>query len=742
MGRLPTVRPPHRRETVEAFRDRMPDSPWGRAAVWAALGWLGWLLVGLLLPRGAPLAIVLIGAVLGTVTALMAMGLILIYRTNRIINFAQGGLGSVGGVLAVHLFITAGWNYFLSAFLGILVGVAVGGLTEVLVIRRFRDSPRLVLTVATIGLAQILGAFELLIPRWMGSKGLILAGFETPLNVEVSIHPLIFTGNHLLIVLAVPAVIAGLAWFLLRTDAGIAVRAAAENADRAMLLGIPIRRLSTIVWMAAAGLSTLTFVLEAPFSGLAPDVLAGPQILLPALAAAVIARMESLPTALVAGVGLGILEQLVLWNSQAASATDMAFLLVILGALLAQRHRLSRGQETGQSTWASVGAVRPIPRELRDLPEVRYGRATLLVALAAFALVLPHLVSPSAAGLVAFALLWGIVAVSLVVLTGWGGNISLGQFAIVGFGAVVAGNLMARTGLDYFIVLIAAAVVGGGLALLVGLPALRIKGPFLAVTTLGLAVAFDTYLLNPVNFPDWIQQEVTRPVLWQRFDLDGDVTAYYLCLGFLVLTLGLAAGIRRARAGRVLIATRDNERAAEAMSVPTTRAKLGGFLLAGGMAGLAGGLYVMMLQGTRSGSFQPVASLEVFSMAVIGGLGSMSGALAGVFALRWVEQLVSATVRLLVTGAGLLVILYALPGGLGQAMLNVRDRLLRLVADRRGIVVPSLVADKRVDGPADDEPDEPDDEVDLLESALGSDGDRASAPGNGRGTKARTGAGR
>jgi ABC-type branched-subunit amino acid transport system ATPase component/ABC-type branched-subunit amino acid transport system permease subunit len=680
---------------------RLPDDRRTRAAVYAAGGFLGWLLLGALLPRGAPFAILLIGAVLGTVTALMAMGLILVYRTNRIVNFAQGSLGGVGGVLAVQLFLTAGWNYFVAVLLGVAVGVAVGALTEVLVIRRFRNSPRLVLTVATIGLAQILGAFELLIPTWMGSKGLILSGFKTPISLEFQIHPLIFTGNHLLIVLAVPAVIAGLAWFLLRTDAGVAVRAAAENVDRALLLGIPIRRLSTLVWALAAGLSTLTFVLKAPFSGVSPSALAGPTILLPALAAAVIARMESLPMAVVAGIGLGVLEQLVLWNSEAASASDMAFLLVILAALLAQRHRLSRGQDTGMSTWSAIGAVRRIPRELRDLPEVRIGRAAVIALLAVSALVAPHLVAPSTAGLMAFALLWGIVAVSLVVLTGWGGNISLGQFAIVGTGAVFAGNLMQRTGLDFFIVLVAAGAVGALLALLIGLPALRIQGPFLAVTTLGLAVAFDTYLLNPVNFPDLIQQEVTRPVVFQRFDLDSDVTAYYLCLVFLCLALVLAAGVRRARSGRVLVATRDNERAAEAMAVATTRAKLSGFVLAGVLAGVAGGLYVMMLQGTRVGSFQPVRSLEVFSMAVIGGLGSTGGALLGVFALRWVEQLVSATVRLLVTGTGLLLILYALPGGLLQAVLWGRDRLLRLVADRRGIIVPSLVADRREGGPGD-----------------------------------------
>ena len=112
--------------------------------------------------------------------------------------------------------------------------------------------------------------------------------------------------------------LAGLAWFLLRTDVGIAVRAAAENEDRALLLGIPVRRLSTIVWMVAGGLASLTFVLKAPFSGVTPGITtAGPVVLLPALAAAVVARMESLPTAFIAGIGIGIMEQVVAWMCDA-----------------------------------------------------------------------------------------------------------------------------------------------------------------------------------------------------------------------------------------------------------------------------------------------------------------------------------------------------------------------------------------------------------------------------------------
>jgi branched-chain amino acid transport system permease protein len=311
------------------------------------------------------------------------------------------------------------------------------------------------------------------------------------------------------------------------------------------------------------------------------------------------------------------------------------------------------------------------------------------------------------------ALVWGIVAISLVVLTGWGGNISLGQFAFVGVGAIVTGNLVVKLNLDLFVCFIIAGAAGAVIALLVGLPALRIRGLFLAVTTLAFAVALDSYFLNPVHFSNWIPQEVDRPVLWRRFPLESERAMYFLCLAFLVLTIAVALGVRRSRGGRALLATRDNTRAAGAMAVPTTATKLSGFLLSGVIAGVAGGLHVLILHGARVGTYQPVKSLEVFSMAVIGGMGSVGGALLGVFSLRLLQG-VSDAYRLLVTGTGLLVILLVLPGGLGQAVVMVRDRLLRWVARRRGILVPSLLADRRTD-------DRPEEETGLLSHALEED---------------------
>jgi branched-chain amino acid transport system permease protein len=676
-----------------------------------------WPLSAALLPHGAPVGVVLTGVVLGTANGLLAIGLILIYRTNRIVNFAYGSLGSVAGLFGVELYLHSHWNYFLSMGIGVALGLVLGGVVELLVIRRFARSSRLVLTVATIGLAQVLGGMELLLPELFHAHGGPLGGFSSPIHLTIEIDPVVLRGSHILIVAVVPIVIGVLAWFLGRTDAGIAMRAAAENLDRARLLGIPVARLSTLVWIVGGGLSALTFVLKAPIAGAVPTGLAGPGLLLPALAAAVLARMESLPIAFFSAAGLGALEQLVYWNRNRPSEADVVFLLVILAGLLVRRDRMGRLSDTS-SSWTDTSVARPVPTELRRLPEVRWAKGVLYAGLAVAAVAAPFIYGPSTTTTLSLTLVWAMVGVSLVVLTGWGGHISLGQFAIVGTGAVTAANLVTKLHADLFVALLVSGIVGGAVALLVGLPALRIRGLFLAVTTLAFAVALDSYFLNPTYFHDHIPESLVRPQLWQRFPLERARAMYFLCLSFLVLFVFLARGVRRSRAGRVLIASRDNRRAAEAASVPTTGVILSGFVFSGMLAGIAGGLHVIVLHGVRVGSYQPVQSLEVFAMAVIGGLGSVGGVLLGVFALRSLQN-VSAQYRLLITGTSLLAVLLVLPGGLGQAAFAVRDRFLKLVAKRRGVLVPSLVADYRHapehTGPDDDHPE---DEVDLLDGAL------------------------
>jgi branched-chain amino acid transport system permease protein len=196
---------------------------------------------------------------------------------------------------------------------------------------------------------------------------------------------------------------------------------------------------------------------------------------------------------------------------------------------------------------------------------------------------------------------------------------------------------------------------------------------------------------------------------------------YLFCLAFLGLSILAAQGVRKARAGRVIIATRDNQRAADASAVPTTNVKLSAFLLAGVISGVAGGLHVLLLTGVEAGSYPPYDSLNLFATAVIGGLGSIAGAVIGVLLFRWIETITAlGDIRPFLTGGVLLFVLLALPGGLGQLLYNLRDRALVRIAERRQILVPSLVADKR-----DESQGHAANEVGLLQSALGA---RSDAP--------------
>ncbi len=650
---------------------------------------------GPMLARNAPFAVVVIGIVYGTVTGLGAMALILVYRANRFVNFAHGAMGSVVGVLAIGLYKKGDVPFPVALALGVAGGVLLGAAVEVLVLRRFKDASRLVVTVASIGLAQVLGGIEV-----VGSKALdfvSLAGpFSVPLGVELDLGVKRLGGDEMLIVLVAPLVLAALAWFLLRTDHGTAVRAAAENADRALLLGIPVRRNTTIVWMLAGGFAALAFILKAPFSGIAPGVVSsGPAVLLPALAAAVVARMESLPVALGAGIGLGIMEQIARWNTSGSpSFVDALFLVVIVVALLVPRTARSAIRQQAGSSWSAVTSLRPIPDALRRLPEVRVAVAASVALVVAAAIFVPSTWSASNQLLASFAMVWAMVAVSLVILTGWGGNVSLGQFGLVGVGAMMGGNLIADRNIDLIFVLVLAGATGAMVALVIGLPALRIGSLFLAVTTIAFAVALDSWLLNVNTFPELAPGRVPRGYLFGRYDLEDQYTMYVLCLAVLAVWILVALGLRKARTGRALLATRDNERAAAAAGVVPTRVKLGGFLLAGTIAGVAGALHVQLLHSLSPGSYPVGDSITVFSTAVIGGLSSVAGAVSGVLLFKYLETVQAlGDVRLIITGAGLLFVLYAAPGGLSQVFGTLRDRALAAVARRRGIDLDAPSAD-------------------------------------------------
>ena len=209
---------------VEQVRERLETDRTTQVVVGLALAYsvLYWVPASPL-PDRMPWGVIAQGIIFGTSYALLAMGLILIYRTTRIVNFAYGAMGAMPGSLTVGLFVAKGWNYLLAIVVGIAVGVAAGAAVDVLVIRRFARSSRLVLTVASIGLAQILGAIGLIIGIALGTDALI-GNIETPLSGDWFVRPYPIRGDHLLMLLTAPVVLVGLGWFLLGPKDSLIIR--------------------------------------------------------------------------------------------------------------------------------------------------------------------------------------------------------------------------------------------------------------------------------------------------------------------------------------------------------------------------------------------------------------------------------------------------------------------------------------------------------------------------------------
>jgi ABC-type branched-subunit amino acid transport system ATPase component/ABC-type branched-subunit amino acid transport system permease subunit len=654
---------------------------WGIAAALAAVVVAGMAVA----PDTFPVGIVARGVLFGSATGLLAVGLVLTYRTTRVINFAYGAMGTLGGALAVTLTVGKHWNWALAAAAGIAAGVVAGALVERLVVRRFVNAPRLVLTVATIGLAQLLGGIALYMPNWFGAPSVIPRVSNSLSDHKFNLDPVAFSANDLILLAVIPVVLGAISWFLLRTEAGMAVRGMAENMDRARLLGIPVNQLSMILWSVTGGIAALAVVLQAPTSGVPLSAAAGPTVLLPALAAAVVVGMRSISGAFVAAVLLGILDQLVLWNVDRQAPTSVVLLAVIVVALLFQKRSWHRAEQ-GESSWSAVGVGHGLPRAYSRLSEVRTARIAGAIVVAALVVALPLLGSDSQVNFGTLTLAYALVALSLVVLTGWGGVVSLGQVGVMGVGAVVTANLIADHNIDLFVALGLSAVAGGLIALVLGLPALRVSGQFLAVTTLAFAVAMELYFLNPANYESLLPAAYPRPELWGALDLSDERWLYGLGVGLVLVGVYVVHNLRGARAGRTISATRDNDRGAAAAGINTVETRLAAFVFAGVLAGIAGGLHATALRGIGQSTYPAATSLLVFSMAVIGGVSSIGGALAGVVVVQWAGYMFPQA-QLLLTGVGLLLILLVMPGGLAQAFERVRDRLVHRIAVRKGIAV-------------------------------------------------------
>ena len=323
-----------------------------------------------------------------------------------------------------------------------------------------------------------------------------------------------------------------------------------------------------------------------------------------------------------------------------------------------------------------------------------------MAALAALGLVLiPLVFSEVQVKLAGTIGIFAIIGLSLVILTGWAGQVSLGQMAFVGVAGAVAGTLATRWHWDIGLILVVGGIAGAVATILIGVTTLRVGGLAFAVATLAFSLS-TTFLFNVGYSPfrHWIPDgPIPRTNVLGILSVNSEKSFYVLVVAVLALALWMVRGLRQSRIGRVMIGVRDNERSSQAYAIGSRSTLVVAYGVAGFFAGIAGALFVLQQRAFDAGNFEPTSSLQVFAMVVVGGLGSIGGAIIGAVYVKGLQYfLVQPEWSLLSSGVGLLLVLMILPGGIGAALGDARDGILRWYAKRHGIRVPSLVADTRV----------------------------------------------
>lgn len=677
------------------------------------------IIVGVqLLPRRIPGGIYGFGVVEGATLALQAIGLVLIYRANRIINFAQIQVGLVGATLFTLMMryepLLRGTrsvcpscigrtsqavlqiNFYLSLVISLAVSVGLSYLIYQVIVRRFASASRLVLTVATIFVAELLAGVQAGLPRLLlnetqREQALDLGAVPLPFGFSFSWGPARFGAPDVLTVGVALLAVGGLVAYFRASRNGIAIRASADNPSRVRTLGINVDRVMSRVWIVSGALSAAAVLLGA-FSvgvGASPGGLSvGPLVRI--LSVAVMGSLASLPMTLTAAVAIGILENALVWAFGSTLLLDGLLIFIIAGVLMLQRYHPSRAEAETESTgeWRADREIRPIPAEMKTLPEVRRwlrgGGAILVLVL----LGLPWVLSPAQTNLASLVGINAMVLLSLLILIGWAGQISLGQIAF----AAVGGYIAAILPLPFLPAIVAGGLVGGALALAVGLPALRLRGLHLAVVTLAFALSTTTLVVSPHYLGRYLPAGLQRPS-FAGMSLTDERTFYYFILIVLALVLGSVLGMRRSHTARALIAARDNELAAQSFGVNLVRARLGALAASGFIAALAGGVFAFHQFGVRADAFAPEHGVSMFLLSVMGGTGAVAGPLIG--ALYQGALTIGASsplVAIFGVGGGGLLLLYLFPGGLAGIIFDTRDAYLRWLARRRRMVVPSILA--------------------------------------------------
>ncbi|MDE0605078.1 MAG: ABC transporter, partial [bacterium] len=545
--------------------------------------------------------IVYLGVIDGLLIGLLALGVVLIYRASGVINFAVGSLGVLSASLLALLVLTYDWPFWPAAIISVVAGGLIAAALELTVITRLFRAPRVILLVATIGIAQLCELLQVALPEIEVSMA---NRYPVALSGQWEILGLRMRGSELIVIIAVPVLTAALTYYLQRTAQGRAVRAAASNPDLARLTAISPKIISTITWTIAGLLAAAALILVAGINGQPSGFRSlGPATLVQVLAAALIGRLRNFPVAMIAGVALGLLRSLLVFNwPTTAGLYDGSLFLIVIGTTLVASRRLSRSDES----FSFVPTTRPLPHAVARLWWVRHSSRIGIGLLIAGAAILPILITQASRQLLySEVLLFALIGISLVVLSGWTGQISLGQAALAGIGglttaALVAGRdigvglgrasfTLALPDIHFLLALLVGAAVTGAVAVVIGLGALRIRGFHLAIATLALALLGQQFLWRRPFFSG-DSYTVSLPRTTGPVDLTEQRSYYFLSVIALVVVIVLVARMRATGVGRRWLAVRDNSTAASAYTISPSRAGIQAFVVSGVIAGLGGGL--------------------------------------------------------------------------------------------------------------------------------------------------------
>jgi ABC-type branched-subunit amino acid transport system ATPase component/branched-subunit amino acid ABC-type transport system permease component len=594
----------------------------------------------------------LLGLGAGAAYASLAMALVVTYRSSGVINFASGSLAVYGAYIYAFLrkgqfvpmipgfpkFVGAGGSWpFVPALLAALVLTALLGLVLYLVVfRPLRTAPPLARLVASLGV-QV--SIVLLITKRMGTVQVPVANIFPDKKFRLGVS----VGNWKFIWTAVAVIaVAGLVSALYRyTRFGLVTRAVAESEKGAHVSRISASRISALNWMLSSALAAFAGIMIAPLTSVVPAVYT--LFIVPSLAACVVARFDKLTTAVVGGLVIGMLESearflpgTYSWFPKKGGA-EMVSLIVILAVLLLRSRPLPER-----------GAI--IQRSLGRAPRPRHLIITTLIFVPLGVVLLYVLQGPWRQALIV-SFVFGIISLSFVVITGYAGQISLAQMTLAGASAYTLSFLTESWNIPFPIAPIMSALFATVIGVLVGLPALRIRGLSVAVVTLSLAVTVDSIWFRNTDIVGFSgRAEVKDPKLFGwNLGFGTGRGATHIPFGILtLLVLGAAAFgvalLRRSQLGSAMLAVRANERSAAAAGVNVVQVKLFAFTIGSFIAGVGGAMLTYRYGAINDTQFSPLLGLSIFATAYLAGITSvMGGVAAGLMAITGLAYTATST---------------------------------------------------------------------------------------------------